>query len=332
MSKLANDGTPFLDCVLTNEGRRLLAEGNFNVTKFGLGDDEVNYILYDNTSNTPDSNILRLPTDEACTDAQVALQHHLVSFNQQDLTYLPRAAVVTTTDGGNDEVAAGENAGFRVLLTDQASVDKFTNAGVALPAGYQQAVYGGSIAASAPSEGGVVIDCGVIQGGIPGYDRYNKPAEFQEQYFIVQLDDRFLQLLVPATAFQAGQGSSKITTANPASSVGIDDQNIRTYEIVTSLASDTTFFKNLDPLAASPVNGCFSAPRTYLKFDPTAVMKTNTQAWTSGRFPTQRITNWFSNVNAAMAGDADVLDTTWKIIGGLTGVVATGYLRMIKSV
>lgn len=330
MAKLDNTGTTFIDAVITETGRRLLAQGGFKVTKFGLGDDELNYIDYINTSTTPDSNLLKTPISEAGTDAPAALQRNLVSFNSQDYTYLPTAAVVTTPHGGNDQVTAGENAGYRVLLTDQTSVDKFTAAGVAIPAGYQEAVYDGSMAAAAPSETGLIIDCGVRAGGIVGYDRYSMPAEFQERYFLVQLDDRFLKLLVPFEgSFLAGGSQSKVTTANIAPSIGVDDQNIRTYEI--SINDDPTFFRALDPEASSPINGGFSAPRSRYICAASNNVKRTTQMWTSGKYPTRLISNWFTNVNASLTGDAYVLDTAITIIGGVTGVSNTSHFRLVRA-
>ena len=41
MSFLDNSGDIILDAVLTETGRRRMAEGNFKITKFALGDDEI---------------------------------------------------------------------------------------------------------------------------------------------------------------------------------------------------------------------------------------------------------------------------------------------------
>jgi hypothetical protein len=49
MAFLDNSGDIILDAVLTDTGRMRLAkgDGSFNITKFALGDDEINYKLYD---------------------------------------------------------------------------------------------------------------------------------------------------------------------------------------------------------------------------------------------------------------------------------------------
>ena len=47
MAFLDNSGDIILDAVLTDKGRRLMANGNFKISKFALGDDEINYSQYD---------------------------------------------------------------------------------------------------------------------------------------------------------------------------------------------------------------------------------------------------------------------------------------------
>ena len=49
MAFLDNSGDIILDAVLTDTGRMRLArgDGSFRIAKFALGDDEINYGLYD---------------------------------------------------------------------------------------------------------------------------------------------------------------------------------------------------------------------------------------------------------------------------------------------
>ena len=51
MGFLDNSGDIILDAVLTDTGRMRLAkgDGSFKVSKFALGDDEIDYGLYSNT-------------------------------------------------------------------------------------------------------------------------------------------------------------------------------------------------------------------------------------------------------------------------------------------
>ena len=43
MAFLDNSGDIILDAVLTEEGRKAMADGTFRISKFGLGDDEIDY-------------------------------------------------------------------------------------------------------------------------------------------------------------------------------------------------------------------------------------------------------------------------------------------------
>ena len=47
MAFIDASGDIILDAVLTDLGRRKMANGNFRITKFALGDDEINYSQYD---------------------------------------------------------------------------------------------------------------------------------------------------------------------------------------------------------------------------------------------------------------------------------------------
>ena len=47
MAFLDNSGDIILDAVLTDLGRKRMAEGDFRITQFALGDDEIDYSLYD---------------------------------------------------------------------------------------------------------------------------------------------------------------------------------------------------------------------------------------------------------------------------------------------
>ena len=52
MAFLKNDGDIIMDAVLTDTGRMRLAkgDGSFKIVKFALGDDEIDYSLYDKKS------------------------------------------------------------------------------------------------------------------------------------------------------------------------------------------------------------------------------------------------------------------------------------------
>ena len=70
MGFLDNSGDIILDAVLTDVGRKRLArgDGSFRITKFALGDAEIDYSNYDTSSVPPDLNVLTTPVFEACNN------------------------------------------------------------------------------------------------------------------------------------------------------------------------------------------------------------------------------------------------------------------------
>ncbi len=95
MGFLDNSGDIILDAVLTDHGRKLLAkgDGSFQITKFALADDEINYTLYNAThasgSAYYDVEILQTPVLEAFTDNAGSVKSKLISYSSMNLLYLP---------------------------------------------------------------------------------------------------------------------------------------------------------------------------------------------------------------------------------------------------
>jgi hypothetical protein len=95
MAFLDNSGDIILDAVLTDHGRKLLAQGDgsFEVTQFALCDDEIDYSLYDKNhasgSAYYDLEILQTPVLEAFTNNASSCKNKLVSFDNLELLFLP---------------------------------------------------------------------------------------------------------------------------------------------------------------------------------------------------------------------------------------------------
>jgi hypothetical protein len=95
MGFLDNSGDIILDAVLTDHGRMLLAkgDGSFQITKFALGDEEINYTLYNATHSSGsayyDVEILQTPVLEAFTDNAASMKTKLISYSSLNLLYLP---------------------------------------------------------------------------------------------------------------------------------------------------------------------------------------------------------------------------------------------------
>lgn len=99
MGFLDNSGDIILDAVLTDVGRKRLSEGNFRISKFAIGDDEIDYQLFDpdhvSGSAYFDLEILQSPVLEAGTKNLSSINYGLYSLNRNDLLYLPILALNT---------------------------------------------------------------------------------------------------------------------------------------------------------------------------------------------------------------------------------------------
>ena len=95
MAFLENDGDLIMDAVLTDTGRMRLAkaDGSFNIVKFALGDDEIDYSLYDKNHSSGsayyDIEILSSPVLEAFTNNASSMKSKLISIPRNNLLFLP---------------------------------------------------------------------------------------------------------------------------------------------------------------------------------------------------------------------------------------------------
>lgn len=128
MAYLDNSGQIILDAVLTDEGRARMArgDGSFKIVKFSLADDEIDYSLYNSNhasgSSYYDLEIVQLPVTEANTDNASVARHKLISYNRDNLLYLPVVKVNNVFEGAT----ALHSSGLFVASVDKTTEDEFT--------------------------------------------------------------------------------------------------------------------------------------------------------------------------------------------------------------
>ncbi len=124
-----------VDAILTLKGRELLAKGGnaFNITQFAVGDDEIDYSLW-NPADTRGTNyygaiIENMPVTEAIPDETQALKYKLVTLPKQT-TNLPVVSVGNsslTLSGGESSIISpnttnikggNSNLGYTFILSD----------------------------------------------------------------------------------------------------------------------------------------------------------------------------------------------------------------------
>ena len=94
MSFLNKAGTIVIDATLTDVGRKYMADGNFTIVKFALGDDEIDYSLMsteiDGNEGTPTlTSASTTPLFEAFSQQNANINYGLLDHERKDLFYMP---------------------------------------------------------------------------------------------------------------------------------------------------------------------------------------------------------------------------------------------------
>jgi len=318
MGFLDNSGDIILDAVLTDTGRMRLSkgDGSFRIAKFALGDDEIDYGLYDksNTNGSAyyDVTILQTPILEAFTNNTSLLKSKLISVNRNNVLFLPVIKLFTTAGRGSSL----HSSGIFVVPVDKTTKDKLGTLSAGILNGYQPNDDVSHIAAHQ----GLDTDTQSSEDEMP--------RDLVETSYIVEMDNRLGELFVPpATSRVAPTGLSPNTTIPPASPAFIDDDQIATYYL--SLRRLAGFVSNLGGTQTSSIQG----PRgTKILFRVGSSLNTRTSDYlfrTLGTLSTAAFTNTAgNNLNA---NEWRYIDTTIRITGVNTGYRIDIPIRYIKS-
>ena len=154
-----NNTTITVDAILTKKGRELLAQGSnaFNITKFALADDEVDYNLWDTThTNGTDSYgavIENMPLLEASPDENHAMRYKLVTLpkNTQKMPVISvqPTSIKFTAGGGLNQPAVTVNPST-ANVSDNAYTFILHDQSIATMNVAQSATGAGAAAASIP--------------------------------------------------------------------------------------------------------------------------------------------------------------------------------------
>ena len=115
-----------LDAVLTDTGRKFLSrnDGSFSITKFTLGDDEVDYGVIKKYGRTVGKEKLEknTPIFEALTGGNQALKYKLVSLSNPNLIRLPGLSLSGEGVAGST-VTMGRNSNTTRAITVTQTID-----------------------------------------------------------------------------------------------------------------------------------------------------------------------------------------------------------------
>lgn len=245
MAFLDNSGDIILDAVLTDVGRMRLArgDGSFQITAFALGDDEIDYSLYN--ANHPsgsayyDLAIKQTPILESFTNNSSFLKSKLMSINRFDLFYLPVIKLNQLIKG-----AAKHSSDVFVVTVDNATS---TNASLQNTTGILNG-FNPSI-----GENFIRIDQGIDNSAQPPTIEL-QPALRETQYAI-RIHNDLGSIYSPSG--NGGQGRARASS--------VDDDGIATYFF--SLTANNTFVTVNSDTTTTSTNQVIAGSRgTILQF------------------------------------------------------------------
>ena len=204
-----NSGTIILDAVLTDVGRKRLAQGNFNVTKFLLGDDELDYSLVD-MSDDDFSNIETQPLFEAFAGEDANITYGLVNYPSDDITYIPQVKVNTklkravrpiAVTGYQDSylVAANRETALKIKTFSSASNTYLENNNVS------------NLKLFVESGIGASSGFGIARNAL-SRERYILNLGLYDSYYAVSCDSRFIETVLTSkpTSYFKNDGSNRL--------------------------------------------------------------------------------------------------------------------------
>tara|TARA_Y100000310_G_scaffold100675_1_gene98509 strand:+ start:3303 stop:4265 length:963 start_codon:yes stop_codon:yes gene_type:complete len=218
MAFLDNSGDIILDAVLTDTGRMRLAkgDGSFRIVKFALGDDEIDYSLFqkDHASGSAyfDLEIMQTPVLEAFTNNASSMKHRLISFSRTDLLYLP-VIKINEKDPQNKSITQISTAAGMFFVTADVTTTTNLTTGATFANDNEQGILKGDPNTSGGSPNYIRLDQGIDSLSTP---RTSTTApDLTETSYIVQIDNRF--------------GTVSDSDGNALAVSFIDDDHIATY-------------------------------------------------------------------------------------------------------
>jgi|TARA_B100000282_G_C31738625_1_gene495011 hypothetical protein len=204
MAFLDNSGDIILDAVLTDAGRKRLAQGDgsFRVVKFAFGDDEIDYESFHgghpSGSAYFDLEILQTPIFEAFTNNTSTMKTKLISLTNNNLLFLPiiklNEKLFSTAPTAEGSVSPGTpdpsafGSGSHVVYVDQDTKNSLDEIGIDVNtfSGYINGY------TTNDNENHIRVDQGLDTDEIS--PAFNIDPELKETQYIVEMDSRLLRI------------------------------------------------------------------------------------------------------------------------------------------
>tara|TARA_R110000824_G_scaffold281871_8_gene470199 strand:+ start:1468 stop:2409 length:942 start_codon:yes stop_codon:yes gene_type:complete len=311
MGFLDNSGDIILDVVLTDHGRKILAkgDGSFQITKFALGDEEVDYSLYNKNhasgSSYYDLEILQTPILEAFTDNAASMKTILQTYTNLELLFLPVLRL-------NERISINQRASNGVFYvcanreTEDNDGSSTTTTGVGRNSDgviNQGFLFGESLVGTI-----IKIDEGLDTTEISPKRKLD--AELKETSYTVQIDNRLGKLV---------DVQGQLATPDY-----IDDDNIAYYTVDLG----DTFVSDITDDTTSP-SQIIQGPRgTEIQFRIQSSMDLNTSSYLFTTLGAE--TSLLNRSSVAAYSTCYYIDSNVRITGIKTGAMIDVPLRYIR--
>jgi len=308
MGFLDNSGDIILDVVLTDHGRMLLAkgDGSFQITKFALSDEEIDYSLYN--KNHPsgsayyDLEILQAPILEAFTNNGSTMKTRLQTYTNMELLFLPVLRLNERTLSNK----RASNGAFMIPVNAETEDNSGSSVKSGIGRNLDGSIREGFIFGESLIGTSIKVDEGMDTTEISPKRRLDD--ELKETSYTVQMDNRLCKLV-------DAQGTL-------ASFDYLDDDNIGYYTVdlgdtfVTEITDDT--------VSASEV---IQGPRgTRLEFRLQSSMDLNTSSYLF-----QQLGGTVTmDTEAGTTVSTQFIDSNIRIVGIKTGVMIDVPVRFLR--
>ena len=314
MGFLDNSGDIILDAVLTDTGRFRLAkgDGSFRISKFALGDDEIDYSLYNNQhasgSAYYDLEILQTPVLEAFTDNAASMRSKLITITRTNLLYLT-VLRLNEKDVATQTFQTAPNNNTYLVAVDQSTEENTANDTNGSP-------IAGVLRGESLDGNFIRIDQGLDTSELSPAATID--SELLETQYIVEMDNRF--------------GFIVDINGNRGPISFIDDDNIATYFL--SENTDSGFVK-INPKAGE-VSSAGTNPSTEIIQGPKGtVFNFRLQSSLDLNTSTYLFTKLGSTTTVSISGTSvsvRYIDTIVKVTGATTGYRIDIPIRFIKKI
>ena len=296
MAFLDNSGDIILDAVLTDTGRMRLAkgDGSFKIAKFALGDDEINYELYNKNHSSGsayyDIEIVQTPVLEAFTNNTSTLKSKLVTISRTNLLYLPQIRNNATVG-----LASNSTNNILTVLVDQTTVEDST---IAATGDYVNGYRIGD------TKNPIVMDQGIVSNAIGDGSSVVLDADLTETQFMIEIDNRFGNIW-------DAKGSSQATPSF------VDDDNVATYYL--SKTTNKTYFGKSGTSMSNEVIAGPRGNRLQFLVAPSVDLNSSTYLFTQ------------LGTTATLGSAVYQIDTTVRVTGVTTGYRVDLPIRFVKK-